>query len=39
MCQPTSCTTCGKITWKGCGDHIADVKAQVPSDQWCGHQN
>lgn len=38
MCQPTPCRTCGKTTWKGCGDHVEAVKAQVPADQWCpGH--
>ena len=38
MCRPTKCKTCGKITWAGCGQHVADVKAAVPTDQWCpGH--
>jgi hypothetical protein len=38
MCQPTPCRTCGKTTWKGCGDHIDAVQAHVPADQWCpGH--
>ena len=38
MCQPMTCTVCGKTTWAGCGDHIDEVKAQVPPDQWCeGH--
>lgn len=38
MCYPVPCRTCGKTTWAGCGAHIADVKAQVPADQWCaGH--
>ncbi|MEU1204156.1 hypothetical protein [Nocardia sp. NPDC005825] len=35
MCQPTPCQTCGKITWAGCGDHIDQVKAAVPAEQWC----
>lgn len=39
MCQPVPCTICGKTTWKGCGDHIAEVQAHVPADQWCGHEN
>ena len=39
MCRPTTCKTCGKTTWAGCGQHVADVKAMVPADQWCGgHQ-
>lgn len=38
MCRPVTCTTCGKTTWAGCGQHVAQVKAQVPADQWCsGH--
>ena len=38
MCRPTTCRTCKKITWAGCGQHIAQVKATVPADQWCpGH--
>lgn len=36
MCYPVPCRVCGKTTWAGCGEHIADVKAQVPPDQWCG---
>jgi hypothetical protein len=29
---------CGKTTWSGCGQHIAQVKARVPAGQWCdGH--
>ena len=38
MCSPTPCRTCGKTTWSGCGQHIAQVKARVPAGQWCdGH--
>lgn len=38
MCRPATCTTCGKTTWTGCGQHIDQVKAQVPAGQWCpGH--
>ncbi|MGV9584463.1 hypothetical protein [Nocardia farcinica] len=38
MCQPIRCSTCGKITWTGCGQHVDQVRAQVPADQWCpGH--
>ena len=39
MCRPVRCKTCGdKITWAGCGQHVATVKASVPADQWCpGH--
>jgi hypothetical protein len=39
MCHPAVCHTCGKTTWDGCGLHIAEVRAQVPADQWCpGHE-
>ncbi|MDD7812487.1 hypothetical protein [Mycolicibacter sinensis] len=38
MCYPVPCRVCGKTTWDGCGEHIADVRAQVPPEQWCeGH--
>lgn len=38
MCRPTTCKTCGKTTWAGCGQHVTQVKATVPADQWCpGH--
>ncbi|MGB3954021.1 MAG: hypothetical protein WBL05_01845 [Brooklawnia sp.] len=35
MCRPVTCRTCGKTTWSGCGQHIAQVKATVPAGQWC----
>lgn len=38
MCSPVTCRTCGKTTWAGCGQHVAQVKARVPASQWCdGH--
>lgn len=38
MCRPTTCKTCQKTTWAGCGNHVAQVKAGVPAGQWCpGH--
>lgn len=38
MCQAVKCTTCGKTTWAGCGQHVADLKRAVPAAQWCpGH--
>ncbi|QYJ02791.1 hypothetical protein KUV85_10615 [Nocardioides panacisoli] len=38
MCRAVTCKTCGKTTWAGCGQHVADVKAGVPAGQWCaGH--
>ena len=40
MCHPTTCATCGKITWKGCGQHVASVRSAVPPENWCdGHPN
>ncbi|MBE7324291.1 hypothetical protein IEQ44_06470 [Nocardioides sp. Y6] len=38
MCAPITCRQCGKVTWSGCGQHVAEVKAMVGPDQWCdGH--
>ncbi len=38
MCRAVTCKTCGKTSWAGCGQHIAQVKAGVPAGQWCpGH--
>ena len=38
MCRPATCRTCGKTTWAGCGQHVDQVRATVPADQWCpGH--
>ena len=38
MCRPVNCKACGKTTWAGCGQHVAQVKASVPAGQWCpGH--
>lgn len=35
MCSPARCPSCQKTTWRGCGQHVAAVKARVPDDQWC----
>ncbi|HIZ97312.1 MAG TPA: hypothetical protein H9805_01895 [Candidatus Janibacter merdipullorum] len=35
MCKPVQCQTCGKTTWSGCGEHVAEVRAHVPADRWC----
>lgn len=35
MCSPVACRTCGKTTWSGCGQHVAEVKRRVPAGQWC----
>ena len=39
MCRPTRCRTCGKTTWAGCGQHVAQVKAVVPAQDWCNGQH
>ncbi len=35
MCRPVPCPTCNKTTWAGCGQHVDQVKASVPANQWC----
>ena len=38
MCRAVRCKTCGKTTWAGCGQHVADVRRTVPAAQWrAGH--
>jgi hypothetical protein len=38
MCQRITCSTCGKPTWAGCGQHVEQALAGVPSAQRCqGH--
>ncbi|TWD84347.1 hypothetical protein FB561_5534 [Kribbella amoyensis] len=38
MCRAVKCRQCGKTTWAGCGQHVAQVKQTVPAEQWCaGH--
>lgn len=38
MCRAVTCTTCGKRTWAGCGQHVDQVMAGVPKAQQCpGH--
>jgi len=29
------CSTCGKPTWKGCGQHIEQALKDVPVDERC----
>lgn len=36
MCRAVTCETCGKTTWAGCGQHVADVMRHVSSAQRCG---
>lgn len=38
MCSPITCRVCGKTTWSGCGQHVAQLRAKVPASKWCdGH--
>ncbi len=38
MCRATTCRTCGKTTWAGCGQHVDQVMRAVPDAQRCpGH--
>ena len=38
MCRSTTCRTCGKKSWAGCGQHVDQVMAGVPKGQRCaGH--
>ena len=38
MCRPATCKTCGKATWKGCGNHVDQVMRGIPKSQQCqGH--
>jgi len=39
MCRPIRCRTCGRTTWAGCGQHVAQVRAAVPADNWCNGQH
>ncbi|MBS1151515.1 MAG: hypothetical protein H6Q89_3213 [Myxococcaceae bacterium] len=35
MCSQTTCRSCGKPTWAGCGAHIEQALANVPRDARC----
>lgn len=35
MCSPARCSSCGKITWRGCGMHVDAVMAQFPASEHC----
>jgi len=36
MCSAATCSSCGKTTWQGCGQHVDAVMAGVPAAQRCG---
>ena len=35
MCRQVTCRTCGKATWSGCGQHVDQVMAGVPTSKRC----
>ena len=35
MCRQVSCKKCKGITWSGCGQHVDQVMAGVPSSARC----
>lgn len=35
MCQQATCKTCGKVTWRGCGQHVDQVMRGVPASRRC----
>ncbi len=35
MCARTTCNTCGKPTWAGCGEHVEEPLAGVPEADRC----
>lgn len=38
MCRQVTCRKCGKPTWAGCGQHVDQVLAGIPSADRCpGH--
>jgi hypothetical protein len=35
MCSQATCSTCGKVTWRGCGQHVDQVMRNVPRERRC----
>ncbi|HEX4460819.1 MAG TPA: hypothetical protein VIA18_22725 [Polyangia bacterium] len=35
MCRRISCESCGKPTFKGCGDHVEQVLGGIPLAERC----
>lgn len=35
MCASVRCETCSKTTWAGCGEHIEEALAGVPTAERC----
>jgi len=30
-----ACSSCGKTSWFGCGNHIPGVLDNIPAGEWC----
>jgi len=38
MCTKTKCSTCGKASWTGCGEHIEEALFGIAENERCqGH--
>ncbi|PMD64287.1 uncharacterized protein K444DRAFT_521499 [Hyaloscypha bicolor E] len=35
MCMKTTCSTCQKATWSGCGAHVPGVMDSIPANERC----
>ncbi|MFM7225652.1 MAG: hypothetical protein ACKOBG_09510 [Actinomycetota bacterium] len=35
MCKRVTCSTCGRPTYEGCGDHVEQVLGDVPPAERC----
>lgn len=35
MCRAHKCRQCSKVTWSGCGMHVDEVLAGIPSSARC----
>jgi hypothetical protein len=40
MCSQVRCRKCGKVSWRGCGQHVSQVMKGVPKSEQClGHND
>jgi hypothetical protein len=35
MCAQITCSSCGKPTWAGCGQHVDEALAGIPEADRC----
>lgn len=35
MCVAVTCSSCGKVGWRGCGAHVEQVLRGVPEEKRC----